>query len=118
MVVEVNIAVSYTHLDVYKRQGLAFIAPEPPGSTEEHMLSYQVGTMEYRTPQGEVCSVDGVSHAHADRLWYNTDDETDLPEGYFVEEYVLEDYPWDTVDWGLYFTRWTTFDMPAAFPVK
>lgn len=112
-----GISVSVHHTDA-GQVGLAFIAPEPPGSTEEHMLSYQVGTMEYRTPQGEVCSVDGVSHAHADRLWYNTDDETDLPEGYFVEEYVLEDYPWDTVDWGLYFTRQTTFDMPAAFPVK
>ena len=94
--------------------GLAFIAPEPPESTEEHMVAYQVGTMEYRTPQGEVCSVNGVSHTHTDRLW----GETPVPEGYFVEEYVLEDYPWDTVDWGLYFTRRTAFDIPVSLTVQ
>lgn len=98
--------------------GLAFIAPEPPGSTEEHMVAYQVATMEYKTPQGEVRSVDGVSHTHAGRLWYGTEDETALPEDCFVEEYVLENYPWNTVDWGLHFTRRTAFDTPAAFPVK
>ena len=38
-----------------------------------------------------------------------------MPEGYFATELILEDYPWDTVELALYFSRRTEFPVPVAF---
>ena len=50
-------------------------------------------------------------------LWPGTDRETAVPEGYFIEEYVIEDYPWDTIDMGLQYTRRTYFREPVTLPL-
>lgn len=100
------------------RTGVAFIAPEPPGSTEDHSLSYQIGTTIYRTPDGAEHDTGGVSRVWTDRLWYGTPDEVPVPEGCFVEEFFLDDYPGDIVEWDLYFTRRTAFGEPVVLALK
>lgn len=97
---------------------VAFLAPEPPEADEEHMHFYQIAQMSCRTPSGEERHIGGVSSMRTDKLWPNTPDETDVPEGFFCEEYLLEDYPWDTVEWELHFTHRTAFDIPVSLTVQ
>ena len=93
---------------------VAFYAPMPPGSDEYHLNFFQIGTTAYRTPDGTEHYFNNTSSYASDLLWWGTPDETPLPEGYFIEEYTIENYPWDTIDMGLYFTRRTAFGTPVT----
>ena len=106
------------HLSVHRigRQvGLALIAPDPPGNTETFHASYQLFGGHYRSPDGETHDLNCSSTISSGGLWWGTEDETELPEGYFATELILEDYPWDTVELALYFSRRTEFPVPVAF---
>ena len=41
-----------------------------------------------------------------------------VPEGRFVEEFCLSDYPWDTVDLHMAFSHFTAFADPIEIVVK
>ena len=97
---------------------VAFYAPMPPGSDEYHLNFFQIGTTAYRTPDGTEHYFNNTSSYASDLLWWGTPDETPLPEGYFIEEYTIENYPWDTIDMGLYFTRRTAFGTPVTLALK
>ncbi len=97
---------------------LAFLAPEPPESDEYHMVSYQVCGGSYRTPGGETCYFNTHSSLHVGELWYGTDAELAVPEGYFVELYRLVGYEDDSVDIGLHFTRRNAPDTPISVTLK
>ena len=60
----------------------------------------------------------GMSHYDADVLWRGTPDEQLLPEGYFIEEHIFSNYPWNTIEMGLCFTRRTTFDAPVTLALQ
>ena len=77
---------------------VAFYAPMPPGSDEYHLNFFQIGTTAYRTPDGTEHYFNNTSSYASDLLWWGTPDETPLPEGYFIEEYTIENYPWDTIE--------------------
>lgn len=97
---------------------LAFIAPLPPGNDETHIIMDQIGTMEYRTPQGEVRSTDSVSSMRIEQLWPGTPAQETIPEGHFVEKYHLDDYPWSTVEWKLHFTHHSVFPEPRCITLS
>ena len=89
-----------------------------PGSSETSMNFYQLGSGSYRLPDGTEEYTDGHSTYVSDTLWRDTPYETPIPEGYFVEEYTIENYPWDTIDLGLHITRRTTFDAPVTLALQ
>ena len=97
---------------------VAFLAPMPPGSSETSMRFYQLGSGSYRLPDGTVEFTGGHSTYTSDTLWRGTPDEMALPEGYFIEEYTIESYPWDTISMGLRVSRRTTFDEPVTLTLK
>ena len=97
---------------------VALTAPLPPGSSETSMNFYQLGSGAYRLPDGTEAYANGLSTYVSDDLWHGTPYERPVPEGYFIEEYTMEDYPWDTIDMGLYFTRRTTFHIPVTLTIQ
>ena len=111
----VELAVNRTEDSVTE---LAFLAPEPPESDEYHMVSYQVCGGSYRAPGGETCYFNTHSSLHVGELWYGTDAELAVPEGYFVELYRLVGYEEDSVDIGLHFTRRNAPDTPISVTLK
>ena len=111
----VELAVNRTEDSVTE---LAFLAPEPPESDEYHMVSYQVCGGSYRAPGGETCYFNTHSSLHVGELWYGTDGELAVPEGYFVELYHLVGYEEDTIDIGLHFTQRKDLDTPIPVILK
>ena len=97
---------------------VAFLAPMLPGSSETSMNFYQLGSGSYRLPDGTEEYTDGHSTYVSDTLWRDTPYETPIPEGYFVEEYTIENYPWDTIDLGLHVSRRTAFDDPVTLALQ
>lgn len=97
---------------------LALLAPEPPESDEYHMISYPVGNGSYRTPDGKEHTFGGHSVMHTERLWYGTDGELAVPEGYFVELYRLVGYEENAIDIGLHFTQRKDLDTPIPVILK
>ena len=96
---------------------LAFLAPEPPGTAEDGHASYQICTTDYRAPDGTEGDTCGLSRYSDSVLWPSTADETPIPEGWFAEEYDLGNYPWDTVEMELCFTRRTYLQAPLALAI-
>ena len=96
---------------------VAFLAPEHPDSTPERQHLLRAATGLCRAPDGTERNIGVVSCRTTDVLWPGTDRETAVPEGYFIEEYVIEDYPWDTIDMGLQYTRRTYFREPVTLPL-
>ena len=96
---------------------VAFLAPEHPDSTPERQHLPRAGTGLCRAPDGTERDIGAVSCRTAEVLWPGTDRETAVPEGYFIEEYVIEDYPWDTIGMGLQYTRRTYFRVPVTLPL-
>ena len=86
-------------------------------STSE-LVFYQVGSGSYRSPDGEEHDFGGHSVMHTERLWYGTDAELAVPEGYFVELYRLVGYEEDSVDIGLHFTQRKDLDTPISVTLK
>lgn len=86
-------------------------------STSE-LVFYQVGSGNYRSPDGEEHDFGGHSVMRVERLWYGTEDEQTVPEGYFVELYQLVGYEEDTVDIGLHFTKRMDPETPIAVTLK
>ena len=97
---------------------VVFYGPQSPGADETHHLFYQICPMYYRAPDGTDVDSLGMSHYDADALWRGTPDEQPLPEGYFIEEHSFSNYPWDTIEMGLCFTRRTAFDDPVTLTLK
>ena len=97
---------------------VAFYGPQSPGADENHSLFYQICPMYYRAPDGTDVDSMGMSHYDADVLWRGTPDEQLLPEGYFIEEHIFSNYPWNTIEMGLCFTRRTTFDDPVTLALQ
>ena len=96
---------------------LAFLAPEPPGTAEDGHASYQICTTDYRAPDGTEGDTGGLSRYSDSVLWPSTADETPIPKGWFAEEYDLGNYPWDTVEMELCFTRRTYLQAPLALAI-
>ncbi len=96
---------------------VAFYGPQSPGADETHYLFYQICPMSYRAPDGTNVDSLGMSHYDADALWWGTPDEQPLPEGYFIEEHSFSNYPWDTIEMGLCFTRRTYLQAPLALAI-
>ena len=96
---------------------VAFYAPMPPEADEDHLVFRQLGTMDYRAPDGSTGAIYGVTSYHSDVLWQGTSDEIPLPEGWFIEKYTIESYLWDTIDMGLHATRETWFETPVSVPL-
>ena len=96
---------------------VAFYAPMPPEADEYHLVFRQLGTMDYRAPDGSTVAIYGVTSYHSDVLWQGTSDEIPLPEGWFIEKYTIESYLWDTIDMGLHATRETCFETPVSVPL-
>ena len=96
---------------------VAFYAPMPPEADEDHLVFRQLGTMDYRAPDGSTVAIYGVTSYHSDVLWQGTSDEIPLPEGWFIENYTIESYLWDTIDMGLHATRETCFETPVSVPL-
>ena len=97
---------------------VAFLAPMPPGSSETSMNFYQLGSGAYRLPDGTEEYTDGHSTYVSDTLWRDTPYETPIPEGYFVEEYTIENCYWDVISMGLHVSRRTTFDDPVTLTIR
>ena len=96
---------------------VAFYAPMPPEADEYHLVFRQLGTMDYRAPDGSTVAIYGVTSYHSDVLWQGTSDEIPLPEGWFIEKYTIDSYLWDTIDMGLHATRETCFETPVSVPL-
>lgn len=129
----VKLAVNRTENSVIE---LAFLAPSSPSVNEgataqfrmdsamlslestSELVFYQVGSGNYRSPDGEEHDFGGHSVMHTERLWYGTDAELTVPEGCFVELYRLVGYEEDTVDIGLHFTRRNAPDTPISVTLK
>ena len=97
---------------------LALLAPEPPESNETAMVSYQVGSGSYRTPDGQEHYFGGHSSFHGGPLRWDGGGELPVPEGYFVELYHLVGYEYDTIDLGLHFTQRRDLDTPISVTLK
>ena len=97
---------------------VAFYGPQSPGADENHSFFYQICPMYYRAPDGTDVDSMGMSHYDADVLWRGTPDEQLLPEGYFIEEHIFSNYPWNTIEMGLCFTRRTTFDTSVTLTIQ
>ena len=97
---------------------LAFLAPEPPESDENTMVSYQVCGGSYRAPGGETCYFSTHSSLHVGELWYGTDAAFTVPEGYFVELYPLVGYDAPTVELSLHFTQRKDLGTPIPVILK
>lgn len=111
----VELAVNRTEDSVTE---LAFLAPEPPESDENTMVSYQVCGGSYRAPGGETCYFNTHSSLHVGELWYGTDAAFTVPEGYFVELYPLVGYDAPTVELSLHFTQRKDLDTPISVTLK
>lgn len=96
---------------------VALVAPKPAGYTDTYMESYGVSAMRYRTPDGVIHQINQSSHSYSDVLWPNTKDEAIIPDTHFVEEVPITDCTWDTVEFGLYYTWRSEYDLPLSFPL-
>ena len=129
----VELAVNRTEDTVLE---LAFLAPSSPSVNEgataqfrmdsamlslestSELVFYQVGSGNYRSPDGEEHDFGGHSVMHTERLWYGTDGELAVPEGYFVELYHLVGYEENAIDIGLHFTQRKDLDPPIPVILK
>ena len=93
---------------------VAFYAPMPPEADDDHLMFRQIGSMDYRAPDGSTGGITEMSHYHSDILWDGTSDEIPLPDGWFIEEYTIGNYLWDTIDMGLRATREARFETPVS----
>ena len=82
------------------------------------MVFYQVGSGNYRSPDGKEHDFGGHSVMHVGALWCGTDGELAVPEGYFVELYHLVGYEENTIDIGLHFTQRKDLDTPIPVILK
>lgn len=96
---------------------VALVAPKPAGYTDTYMESYGVSAMRYRTPDGVIHQINQSSHSYSDVLWPNTKDEAIIPDTHFVEEVPITDCTWDTVEFGLYYTWRSEYDLSLSFPL-
>lgn len=88
------------------------------GTAPVRTASYSVSSWTYRDPDEGEHRFDSMSHTGG---WHATDERPGVdgvPEGCFTEEFVLRDYPWDTVELGMVFSRYTTLDAPIAVAIK
>ena len=93
---------------------VAFYAPMPPEADDDHLMFRQIGSMDYRAPDGSTGGITEMSHYHSDILWDGTSDEIPLPDGWFIEEHTIGNYLWDTIDMGLRATREARFETPVS----
>lgn len=80
--------------------------------------SYSVASWDYYDPEGGEHRFERMSSSGGFRVDGELEHPDGVPAGCFSENFVLEDYPWDTVELGVAFSRYTVFDAPVSFPVK
>lgn len=80
--------------------------------------SYSVSSWEYRDPDGGEHHFNSMSTTGGFRVNGEFDRPDGVPEGCFAEEFYLPDYPWDTVELGMYHSRYSTFERPIEISVK
>ena len=100
-----------------KNVTLYLLGQEPPGNDETHMSSYQIAGWTYFSPDGEERHIRQSGSTHSASLFLNGQ-EISVPEDYFTEDLLLDDYPWDTVKLEMTFTRNTTLDAPVSVDLK
>lgn len=79
--------------------------------------TYSVSSWEYRDPEGGEHHFNSMSTSGGFRADGIISPRDGVPEGCFTEEFFLPNYPWDTVELGMCFSRFTTFDTPIEIPV-
>lgn len=80
--------------------------------------SYSVASWGYFDPEGGEHRFERMSSSGSFRVDGEISRPDGVPEGCFSESFVLKDYPWDTVELGMNFSRYTVFETPVTLPVK
>lgn len=104
-----------------RRQGnvdIVLFAEEPEGNDEHHMISFQIAGTRYKDPQGSEHTINTFSSSHGEEIRLPNGDALAVPEGCFTEEFTLFNYPWDTVELEMTFSRYTDFEEPIKVDVK
>ncbi len=80
--------------------------------------SHNISNWNYWDPEGEEHSFHSMSSTQSDQVWLGGEDYLPVPEGYRSEEFTLPDYPWDTVELGMRYSRGTELEEPIRVVVK
>ena len=99
----------FTHRDGEDME-IALTAPYRPGKPN---CCYQVASWDYRDPEGGEHRLSSSGTLTGGYLpWDAPEEKRRRVEG-FTECLTLPDYPWDTVELGMSFSRHTTFEAPV-----
>lgn len=90
-------------------------APNPRSRRDTVSLS---DLSQYYAPRRHGCGLHGDEPLRRRRVVAGYPDEQLLPGGYFIEEHIFSNYPWNTIEMGLCFTRRTTFDAPVTLALQ
>lgn len=103
------------------RQGrhveVAFLAGQPEGYDDTHIITYQLCGQTYYAPDGTEYTINGLSSGIGSYPLPGGKYQ-ELPEGMFAEQFTLEDYPYDTVILSWVFTRTAAYDTPVIIKIK
>lgn len=100
------------------RAEVVLFGQEPDGNDERNMVSYSIVGLTYYDPEGGEHQLDGTSTTHGEMTLLPNGERLTIPEGCFTEEFTLHDYPWDSVELEVLFSRRLKFAEPVTVTIK